>query len=258
MSEITKENLSTLKNTATDRLIACEQQREQLGRPVPQEIYWGGYVDALCQLEGQLTRSQLDWASDGVTRMFSKQEVEKRLREEITNCDACTLCQKRTQTVPGTGPLWTPLCVVGEAPGASEAETGIPFCGKSGILLLGSSGLIPSEIGYQREHLRIENVVRCRPPGNANPDQEQIHSCSYYLRSSLLNVYPKVIISVGVIPTSWFLGEQIAINEVRGKSFIWEGITVMPTFHPAYILRNPSAEGLMRQDLQKVRELLGT
>jgi len=248
--------LQALETTSIERLESCETQREQLGRPTPQELYWGGYADAILQLQGKLTRSNLDWLSDGIARMFTKQEVQKRITESILSCDACSLCKGRTQAVPGTGPLWTPLAVIGEAPGAEEDVTGIPFCGKSGQLLFSSDGLIPSVLGYQREHILIRNVCCCRPPGNANPDTEQILSCASYLRSSLLNVYPKVILSVGVTPTSWFYGEQIAIGDVRGKVFYWEGIPVVPTYHPAYLLRNSNATHIVQDDLKVLGDIL--
>jgi len=251
-----EQEILSFQAEAQERLKVCEEQRLQLGRPTPQEIYWGGYVDALCQIQGKLTMSNLNWVSEGIHRMFSKQETQKRLDEEIRKCDACTLCEKRTQAVPGTGPLWTPLAIVGEAPGQREDLEGIPFCGKSGELLFSPDGLFPSITGFRREHILIRNVVCCRPPGNAAPNPEQIQSCSNYLRSSLLNAYPKVIISFGATPTAWFIGTNVVMGDVRGKPFVWENMQVIPTYHPAYLLRNPAARELVEQDLKKAMEIL--
>lgn len=248
--------LATLFQDADERLKACEEQRLQIGMPTPQEIYWGGYADALCQAQGKLTRSNLDWLSEGVQRMFSKADVQKRLDAEIRACDACDLCKSRTQAVPGSGPLWTPLAIVGEGPGAQEDEQGMPFVGKSGNVLLGDGGLIPTIIGYKREHIAIRNTVCCRPPGNAAPNPEQIQSCSNYLRTSLLNIYPKVIVALGATPTSWFLGNDVVMGDVRGKLFQWEHMYVVPTYHPAHLLRNPSAKPAVEEDLRLVLKLL--
>jgi len=252
--------VQTLEQDAVQRLELFEKERQQLGHASPSELYLAGYVDALCQAQGKMTRSNVDWSQQGVARMFNKSEVQQRIDSEIRGCDACSLAQHRTQAVPGAGPLWTPLAIVGEAPGKDEDEQGAPFVGRSGQLYLNpETGLIPLVTGYQRENIRIENCVRCRPPGNRNPNPEEVLSCKRYLRWSLLNIQPKVIIALGKFAASWFAGQEVAISAVRGKAMTWEGITVVATYHPAYrpLLQGvPSEIEKVKSDLQRVVEEL--
>lgn len=253
---IAKTNTDELLANGKERLSACKAQRIKTGFPNPTELYWGGYVDALCQAADIPTISELNWAEDGVKRMFSKPEVHKRLVNLIAKCEGCILHKTRVKTVPGTGPLWTPLAFIGEGPGAAEDIQGIPFCGKSGELLFGSNGLLEKVIGYTRENVLIRNTVCCRPPGNRTPSPEETLSCAGYLRASLLNVYPKVIVALGASAAAWFFGQHVQITAVRGKPITWEGITVLPTYHPAYILRNPAASTELCDDLKTAAQLL--
>jgi len=252
-------DIRTLYSDALEILERLEQERRSTGHASPTELYWGGYVDALCRAQENLNRADLNWADEGVSRMFSKEHVQRSITRQIKACDACPLHQRRTNPVPGTGPLWTPLAIVGEAPGADEDHAGEPFVGRCGDLLFGKdgrSGPIMDVLGYARNNILIRNIVCCRPPGNRAPEPEEIHSCRRYLRWSLLNAYPKVIIALGATAVSWFVGETTTIGSVRGKTLTWETIMVVPTYHPGYLLRNPSAMDKFTEDLERVRGLL--
>jgi len=195
--------------------------------------------------------------------MMSRERVASRIREEVLKCRACKLGELREErkeagenitAVPGRGPLRTPLMLVGEAPGAQEEIDGIPFCGKAGQLL----DQIVGGIGFTMNHVRIANTVNCRPPGNRNPAPEETHSCARYLRWDILNVDPKVIIALGSCAVAWFKGHPVKITQERGKPFTWEHITVVPTFHPAYLLRPNGREQMpvVEQDFALALDLL--
>jgi DNA polymerase len=223
-----------------------ENERQQTGHATMAEGYWGGFTDALHQSLDLPVRANIDWASDGVARMFSKQETDKRIADKIRVCEACGLCETRQHAVPGEGPLWTPFMCVGRDPGKHEDDCGRPFVGASGEFLFNSqTGLIPTTMGYQREHVRISNVNRCKSPGNRGPTPEEVLSCGPYLRWEILNVYPKVILALGRQAASWFAGRDVSIGDVRGKPLAWENSVVVATYHPSYVLRNDSPQDLV-------------
>jgi uracil-DNA glycosylase len=164
-----------------------ENERQQTGHATMAEGYWGGFTDALHQSLDLPVRANIDWASDGVARMFSKQETDKRIADKIRVCEACGLCETRQHAVPGEGPLWTPFMCVGRDPGKHEDECGRPFVGASGEFLFNSqTGLIPTTMGYQREHVRISNVnrdVRGKPLAWENSVVVATYHPSYVLRN---------------------------------------------------------------------------
>lgn len=172
--------------------------------------------------------------------------------EEALLCKKCSLCEYRQNVVFGEGNLDAELMFVGEGPGEDEDKTGRPFVGKAGELL----DKIIVAMGLSRESVYIANVLKCRPPGNRNPSDEEVTSCVPYLKRQIFALKPKVIVSLGAIASSFFSENKIKISSIRGSFFEWNNIKIMPTFHPAYLLRNPSDKKLVWYDVQKVMEYL--
>jgi uracil-DNA glycosylase len=180
----------------------------------------------------------------------------------VRNCTRCVLAKTRTQTVFGEGSASAELVFVGEGPGADEDASGRPFVGRAGELL---TKMIIA-MGLSREQVFIANVVKCRPPNNRTPAPEEVTTCWPYLVQQLQIICPKVIVTLGNPSTQTLLQTKTGITRLRGEfqplPAIGEGlagISVMPTFHPAYLLRNysPEARGKVWSDLQQVMQLLG-
>ena len=180
-------------------------------------------------------------------------EIVKR---RIEVCTACPLHQGRTNVVPGEGSLDSPLMMVGEGPGEEEDKTGRPFVGRAGQLLT----KMMREVGLRREDVYITNVVKCRPPGNRVPTNQEMNACSHFLMAQIQIVNPKVIVALGSTALSFFLGKKVSITKMRGKEIEWiGGRIIFPTFHPSYLLRNRSTGpgspyDLAMQDMKKIKE----
>ena len=174
------------------------------------------------------------------------------LRRETADCRLCSLHQSRTKVVFGEGNPDAEIMFVGEAPGRDEDLAGRPFVGTAGVLLT----KIIQAMGLRREDVFISNVLRCRPPGNRNPLPEEVSCCRPYLFSLLRVIKPKVICTLGKFAAHALLNETRPITKIRGNFFECEGVKVMPTFHPAYLLRNPEDKKLVWQDLQKIMKFL--
>jgi DNA polymerase len=177
------------------------------------------------------------------------------LRAFIGDCQRCKLSQKRTNLVFGEGAPRARLVFVGEGPGAEEDAAGRPFVGEAGKLL---TKIIENGMGLKREDVYICNVVKCRPPNNRDPEAEEIQTCLPFLEKQLAIVRPEVICTLGRIAAQSLLGREFKITQERGKWFSFKGIPLMPTFHPAYILRIPSEERpLKRQVWEDVQKIMG-
>jgi uracil-DNA glycosylase family 4 len=175
------------------------------------------------------------------------------MASDALTCTRCGLCETRTQVVLCDGPLSARVMVVGEAPGANEDETGKPFVGRGGQLLV----RLFSEIGIAREDIYIANVLKCRPPENRNPMPEEIKRCGAFLEAQIQFVQPAVIVPVGNFAMRYVLMTKDGITKVRGQQFQRGESIVIPTVHPAYVLRNGKrAEEDMRQDLRIVADVL--
>jgi uracil-DNA glycosylase len=169
------------------------------------------------------------------------------------DCRRCKLCSLgRTQIVFGKGNPKARLMFVGEAPGQEEDERGEPFVGKSGQLLT----KIIEAIGLSREQVYIANVIKCRPPSNRNPEPDEVASCEPYLFRQIDVIQPKVIVPLGKFAAQSLLKTMDPITKLRGRQFDYRGAVLIPTFHPAYLLRNPSAKREVWDDMKKVREIL--
>jgi len=189
---------------------------------------------------------------------LNNQKRMSEVIESINQCKKCPLHETRTNTVPGEGNIHSPVVFIGEGPGAEEDATGRPFVGRAGKLF----EEILKAVSFTREDVFITNIVKCRPPNNRNPMQDEMNSCSPYLFSQLQIINPVLLVTLGAVPLSFLLEKKsIRITSMRGKLIQYkEGIMLFPMFHPSYLLRNPSkAKGspkfLTWQDIQEVKRI---
>lgn len=175
------------------------------------------------------------------------------VRRALGDCKRCKLCSGRKNIVFGVGNPKARLVFVGEGPGADEDTQGIPFVGAAGQLL---TKMIQA-MGFSRDEVYICNVVKCRPPGNRNPEPDEIEACQPFLEAQLRAIQPEVIVALGKFATQTLLKTQTPITRLRGQWREYLGITLMPTFHPAYLLRNPAEKKAAWADLQAVMARFG-
>lgn len=176
--------------------------------------------------------------------------------QQVKGCTKCGLCKGRTQTVFGEGDIDAKILFIGEGPGENEDLTGRPFVGRAGELLDKMIG----GMGLQRSQVYIANIVKCRPPDNRAPMPDETAACTPYLETQIETIHPKVIVTLGAPAAKYILqNEKVLITRLRGTWHEYRGIRVMPTFHPAYILRNYTSEvrGQVWSDLQQVMSELG-
>ena len=166
----------------------------------------------------------------------------------IGACEACPLSKTRTRVVPGVGRLSPDVMFIGEGPGADEDRQGLPFVGRAGELLT----KMIAAMGYAREEVFIANVVKCRPPDNRKPTPQEMSACMPYLRRQVALVNPKTIVALGATAVQGLFNTTQGINSLRGRWMSFQGIPVMPTFHPAYLLRMPVAKRDAWSDLKQV------
>jgi DNA polymerase len=176
------------------------------------------------------------------------------LRREIGDCQRCKLAPHRTNLVFGVGNAAARLVFVGEAPGADEDTKGEPFVGRAGQLL---TEIITKGMGLRREDVYIANVIKCRPPDNRNPEPDEVASCEPFLIRQLGLIGPQVIVALGKFAAQTLLRTKTPITKLRGQWGDYRGIKVMPTFHPAYLLRNPGDKRLVWADIKAVMAELG-
>jgi len=169
------------------------------------------------------------------------------------DCRRCKLCSLgRSQIVFGVGHPKARLMFVGEAPGEEEDKRGEPFVGRAGQLLT----KIIEAIGLSREQVYIANVIKCRPPNNRNPEPDEVASCEPFLFRQIDVIQPRVIVPLGKFAAQCLLKTVDPITKLRGRQFDYRGRVLIPTFHPAYLLRNPSAKREVWEDMKKVRDIL--
>lgn len=178
----------------------------------------------------------------------------EQLRAEIGDCRRCKLCEGRTQIVFGVGDPRARVAFVGEGPGEEEDRRGEPFVGRAGQLL---TDIITKGMGLARSDVYIANVVKCRPPGNRNPEPDEIAACEPFLRRQLEVIAPEVIVALGKFAAQTLAGTQTPITRLRGRWQEFRGTRLMPTFHPSYLLRNPSAKREVWEDIQAVMRAIG-
>jgi len=189
-------------------------------------------------------------APEGSVRVESLADIQTEIGPDCPRCKLCTL--GRRQVVFGVGNPNARLMFVGEAPGEEEDKQGEPFVGRAGQLLT----KIIEAIGLTREQVYIANLIKCRPPGNRNPEPDEVASCEPFLFRQIDVIRPTVIVSLGKFAAQSLLKTSDPITRLRGREFDYRGATLIPTFHPAYLLRNPSAKREVWEDMKKVRDIL--
>ena len=187
-------------------------------------------------------------AVKGEKAPLSKREALESMEVSILSCKRCALYRGRNNVVFGAGNPDAELMFVGEGPGYEEDMQGLPFVGRAGKLLT----KIIEAMGLKRKDVYIANVVKCRPPQNRNPLPTEMLSCEEYLAEQIDIIKPKVICALGKVSAQALLKTQEPISRMRGKFYPYRGIILMPTFHPAYLLRNPADKKLVWNDVRKI------
>jgi DNA polymerase len=175
------------------------------------------------------------------------------LQKQAQNCHLCELSKSRQKVVFGEGNPHADLLFIGEAPGATEDSSGKPFTGRSGELL---TKMIENVLQISRSDVYITNIVKCRPPNNQVPTPTQAHTCQPYLLKQIELIKPKLIVTLGATAYHYLTGDETSITKIRGTLHKQKGYTIIPTYHPSYLLRNPSAKKEVFEDLLKVKDLM--
>ncbi|MBU9889313.1 MAG: uracil-DNA glycosylase [Candidatus Omnitrophica bacterium] len=200
-----------------------------------------------------LSRGPAARGGSGPGKGTAVDEAILKLRAEVQQCTRCAvLAQHRTQTVFGAGDIRAKLVFVGEAPGADEDKQGIPFVGRAGQLLT----KIIVAMGLSREEVFICNVLKCRPPGNRPPAPDEVTNCRPFLTRQLQLIKPKIICALGTHASQALLQTDRPISALRGTFTEYEGIPLMCTYHPAYLLRSPGEKGKVWEDMKKILQRL--
>ena len=183
---------------------------------------------------------------------MSPLERLQAVRQDLGDCQRCKLAPTRTNIVFGSGNPNAELVFIGEAPGSDEDEQGVPFVGRAGQLL---SKIIESidPGNLKREDVYICNILKCRPPNNRNPEPDEVQACSPFLRKQLAAIRPKVVCCLGKSAAQYILKSEVAISALRGTFHDLDGMRVIATFHPAYLLRSPDKKREVWEDMKQIR-----
>jgi len=179
-------------------------------------------------------------------------ETLEQIREDLGDCQRCKLAPTRKTIVFGQGNPHAEVMFVGEGPGADEDEQGLPFVGRAGQLL----NRMIQFVGMKREDVYIANIVKCRPPMNRVPEKDEIESCSPFLLRQIEAIKPRLICCLGAPAVRTLLGIKEGITKIRGQFYDFAGTKALATVHPAFVLRNPREEKILREDFEKIREFL--
>lgn len=230
------------------------ERRQRAGiRTLPNEMPNKRTMPVIGGEEKASKRTEGDLFSEPSPALGAKTLEE--LRAQIGDCRLCKLCTGRTHIVFGVGNPKARLMFVGEGPGRDEDIQGEPFVGRAGQLL---NDIITKGMGLKREDVYIANVVKCRPPENRNPEPDEVAACEPFLKKQIDLIRPEVIVGLGKFAVQTLLQNKVPITKVRGTWHQYHGIKLMPTFHPAYLLRNPADKKLVWEDIKKViKELRG-
>ncbi len=192
-------------------------------------------------------------AAAGKGRPEKQKALSALFNDKIAGCTGCKLSAGRQNIVFGEGDPAARLMFIGEAPGREEDLQGRPFVGDAGKLL---TSLI-EKMGFKREDVFIANIVKCRPEGNRDPEEDEVGACLPFLKRQIEIIAPEAIMALGRVASQTLLGTTVQISKLRGNFHSYEGIPLMPTFHPAYLLRNRKDKALTWQDARQVLKLLG-
>ena len=176
-------------------------------------------------------------------------ETLEKVRQDLGDCQRCKLAPKRTNIVFGSGNPKAELVFVGEAPGYDEDQQGLPFVGRAGQLLT----KIIESIDIKREDAYICNILKCRPPDNRNPEPDEVQACSGFMKRQLAAIRPKVVCCLGTFAAQTVLQSAAPISKLRGKFHDIDGMRVIATFHPAYLLRSPDKKRDVWEDMKQIR-----
>ncbi|HEU4435597.1 MAG TPA: uracil-DNA glycosylase [Pyrinomonadaceae bacterium] len=235
ITELLKKQLAHLRELGVEGIRVPDEA------PVPKPV-----------IKQATTRDSLFEKAPAAPKLATSTETFEDIHREIGDCTRCPLHQERTHVVHTEGNRKARLMFVGEAPGADEDAQARPFVGRAGQLLT----KIIEAIGMKREDVLIGNVNRCRPPGNRAPLPDEVAACKPFLEREIAAVQPEVIVVLGNTATKNLLDTREGITRLRGNFQDYKGIRVMPTFHPAYLLRDPSKKRETWEDLKKVRDYL--
>ncbi|HXO29986.1 MAG TPA: uracil-DNA glycosylase, partial [Thermoanaerobaculia bacterium] len=191
-------------------------------------------------------------AGEGAEEAAARAAALGAMAEVVAACRRCRLCEGRQKTVFGSGDPHADLMFIGEGPGAEEDRQGLPFVGRAGELLT----RIIEAIGMTRDQVYIANIVKCRPPGNRDPQPDEVAACRPYLERQIALVRPRLLVALGRIAAQALLGNDLPIGRMRGQWFEVLGVPLMVTYHPAALLRNPALKRPTWEDMQQVRDRL--
>lgn len=197
------------------------------------------------KIEKILENTSMDLNPESATSLDS-------LRLRLKDCQRCKLCQGRKTIVYGQGNQNADLLFVGEGPGADEDVSGLAFVGKAGKLLT----QIIQSLGISRDSVFICNVVKCRPPGNRNPEPDEVEACRPFLAKQIELIKPKLIVTLGNVPTKALVSNAMGITRMRGKRCSYNGIPLIPTYHPSFLLRKTTALAGVWEDMRLIRQIL--
>ena len=226
-------------------------ERSDQQQPLPNRPYANGKPNEMAPLGGLIPPpvttplTQLDLTADEKTQRLAALDDN-----EVRGCTRCRLCETRTKTVFGEGNPSARIVFIGEGPGENEDLQGRPFVGRAGELLNKQI----AAMGFRREDVYIANVVKCRPPGNRQPAPDEAATCIPYLHRQLEIIQPQVIVTLGLSAARYMLDTKLSMTKLRGNWHTWRGIKLMPTFHPAYVLRQytPETRAAVWSDLKQV------
>lgn len=193
------------------------------------------------------------WKEKGSVPSVAEPDLNwEGLRQQVAQCTRCDLHKTRTQTVFGVGNTQTDLLVVGEAPGANEDLQGEPFVGRGGMLL----NAMLKAIGLDRPTIYIANILKCRPPNNRDPLPCEVECCTPFLKKQIDLIQPKLIVAVGRIAAQFLLATKDPLSKMRGKRYTYNGVPLLITFHPAYLLRSPREKARAYEDFITISQTL--
>lgn len=181
---------------------------------------------------------------DGLEAVKVVRSLEE-IRNELGDCTRCDLHRTRRNIVYGSGSPTARIVFVGEAPGETEDEQGLPFVGRAGGLL----DELLANYNLRREDIYIANIIKCRPPKNRNPQLDEIAHCQPFLEAQIESIQPKIIIALGTFAAQWLAASDLPIGKLRGRALKFKDVRVVATYHPAYVLRNPDARRYLWADV---------
>jgi len=238
--EIPREEM-TPKNTAAEKPASPVAAKQP--QPIPSRIVTGSISAAISP--PRLAAAQ----QDDLFRPAPKLETLGEVREHLGDCRRCKLWQGRKNIVFGSGNLKAQLVFVGEGPGADEDEQGLPFVGRAGQLL---TDMIEKGLKIPRSEVYICNIVKCRPPGNRKPERDEVAACREFVERQIGSIRPRVICALGSTAAETILETRESMGRLRGRWYEFQGLPVMVTYHPAYLLRDPSRKADTWADLKLI------